>query len=167
LANFGEGNNRGTFISYNSSLSVSDPSSPQKKRNTVRVDKAREVKDFLFNDLTAKKLQEFELTKINNKGKRQRRIFGIDGYAVYNDKVPNRQKSDRYKLLKKLFKSSEVKRSSRPLVSIKEVTRKNDKSFVVSFKDENKDKSITYECDTTDQCSEILAKFEYLLKNNR
>lgn len=75
--------------------------------------------------------------------------------------------SKRFKLLKSIFKSSDVKRSSRPLDSIKDVHRKDEKQFVLDFKDEKKNKAITYEWETKDECSQILAKFEYLFKNNR
>jgi len=70
------------------------------KNRANTVDKERHTKDFLFNELTSKKLQEFYVVKINSKGKRQNRILGIDGYNIYNDKVSNRKKSKKYKLFK-------------------------------------------------------------------
>lgn len=74
--------------------STSSADSPEKPKvlPSKSTDKARDVKDFLFNDLTAKQLQQFDVIKINYRGKRQRRVLGIDGYAIYNDKDPNRQK---------------------------------------------------------------------------
>lgn len=139
---------------------------PKVESPSKRVDLMREEKDFQFNDLTAKKLQEFEIVKINHKGKRQKRILGIDGYAIYNDKVPNRVKNNRFKLLKSLFKPSGTKTTSRPLSSIKIFERVNDCNFKVIYMEEKKPKTTIYECSTKDQCSEILAKLEYLLGNS-
>ena len=142
-------------------------SPPLVTKKSAPIDMNKDVKDFQFNDLTAKKLQEFEIIKINYRGKRQKRILGVDGFAIYNDKVPNREKSKRFAFIKKMFKSSEVKKSSRPLNTIKEVERTSDKIFKIIFLDEKKNKTITYECTTSDQCSEILAKIEYLLNGIR
>lgn len=86
---------RTSFQNQGSSFSESSIiESPERQRSATIAssDKARDTKDFLYNEMSAKKLQEFEITKINTKGKRQKRILGIDGYSVYNDKVPNREK---------------------------------------------------------------------------
>lgn len=95
FANFENIEHRGTLVPQMiKQLSVSSGESPLKQRSeTTKIsDKARDVKDFLYNDLTAKQLEQFLVVKINSKGKRQVRIFGIDGFNVYNDKDPNRQK---------------------------------------------------------------------------
>mmetsp|Transcript_4893 Transcript_4893/g.4146 ORF Transcript_4893/g.4146 Transcript_4893/m.4146 type:complete len:237 (+) Transcript_4893:168-878(+) len=128
------------------------------------IDKERLTKDFLFNELSAKKLQEWHIIKINNKGKKQNRILGIDAYYVYNDKVSNRKKSKKYKFIKKMFKSNDAKRTSRPLDSIQYIQRVDYKTLIIKFKEEGKDKNITYECPAIDICSEILAKLKYLGK---
>ena len=141
--------------SYNTDLILT-------RNNTV--DRERNTKDFLFNELSAKKLQEFVIVKINHKGKRQNRILGIDAYNVYNDKVSNRKRNNNYKSLKGLFKSNDAKRTSRPLESVQYVQRKNNRTFVIKFKEDGKDKNITYETPTIDLCSEILAKLKYLGK---
>jgi hypothetical protein len=86
---------RSTSLRQDSSLGESSlTESPERQRSATLVvgDKARDTKDFLYNEMSAKKLQEFEIIKINQKGKRQNRILGVDGYSVYNDKIPNRQK---------------------------------------------------------------------------
>jgi hypothetical protein len=63
---------RMTFIPMDTGLDRLDSDSPQRHRATERIETTRDVRDFLFNDLTAKKLQEFEVIKINSKGKRQK-----------------------------------------------------------------------------------------------
>ena len=161
FSNFGRDSELFTMQRNQNPLLNQSPRLETKK--SAPIDMNKDIKDFQFNDLTAKKLQEFEIIKINYRGKRQKRILGIDGYAVYNDKVPNREKSKRFAFIKKMFKSSEVKKSSRPLTSIKAVERAGDRNFRIIFFDEKKNKTINYESITSDQCSEILAKLEYLL----
>ena len=128
-------NSNPAFVPYDSVIENSESFSPQKAQDLKRRETVKEVKDFLFNEVTAKKLHEYEVTKINSKGKRQKRIFGIDGYAVYNDKDPNRKKGKNYMWLKKMFKPSEVKRSTRPLNTITNIERKDDISFEIQFND--------------------------------
>jgi len=132
-----------------------------------QVDKSRDTKDFLFNELTSKKLQEFLIIKINAKGKRQNRTLGIDGYNIYNDKVSNRKRSKKYTIIKKIFKPNDTKRSCRPLETVRFIERLDSKTFVISFKETKKDKIIKYECPTVDVCSEIMAKLKYLGKEVR
>lgn len=63
---------RKTFVPMDTGLDRLESDSPENNRATERLENTRDVKDFLFNDLTAKKLQEFEVIKINSKGKRQK-----------------------------------------------------------------------------------------------
>jgi hypothetical protein len=44
----------------------------------------RQEDDFLFGSISAAKHQEFVVTKINRRGKRQTRVLGIDGFNIYN-----------------------------------------------------------------------------------
>lgn len=46
----------------------------------------RKEGDFLFGSISAAKHQDFIVTKINRRGKEQKRVFGIDGYNIYNDR---------------------------------------------------------------------------------
>jgi hypothetical protein len=148
-----------------SPILYADQDSPSKpRRHTERVDTKKEVTDFLYNDMSAKRLEEFPIVKINHRGKRQNRILGIDGYNIYNDKVPNREKSKKFAFIKKIFKGSDAKRASRPLTSIKRYNRDNTRTITIIFDDTKKDKKITYECETIDICSQILAKLEFLHK---
>ena len=118
---------------------------PMIRRQTERIDMKKEVADYLYNEITSKRLEEFHVVKINRHGKKQNRVLGIDGYNIYNDKVPGRQKGQNFKVLKSIFKKSETKRSSRPLDSIKSVKRLSEKKIIITFKDSKKSKDITYE----------------------
>jgi len=44
----------------------------------------RKEDDFLFGSISAANYQEFVVTKINKRGKRQTRVSGIDGFNIYN-----------------------------------------------------------------------------------
>ena len=44
----------------------------------------RQEDDFLFGSISAARYQEFLVTKINRRGKRQTRVLGIDGFNIYN-----------------------------------------------------------------------------------
>lgn len=116
------------------------------------------------------------MTKINRRGKKQHRVFGIDGYNIYNYKskkmlgdpnLPDVKKNSSSTsssffsnfLQKKLFN---VKRRTRPINSIDEVKKIDLKTFSITFNDKNQRKMLIYECQTADNCSEILAKLNFL-----
>jgi len=61
-------------------LGFQNVSPDRAKRKTEVVDLKKDVNDFLYNEVSAKRLQEFQVVKINHRGKRQNRILGIDGY---------------------------------------------------------------------------------------
>jgi hypothetical protein len=61
--------------------------------------------------------------------------------------------------MKKLFN---VKRNTREIKSIDEVKKIDSKTFHLSFNDKNSSKVLIYECMTADNCSEILAKLNFL-----
>lgn len=76
------------------------------------------------------------MTKINNRGKRQSRVLGIDGFNIYNYKSKKFDGSEQKKkgsifgvyLQKKLFN---VKRKTMPISSIVEVHKFNSKAFSI------------------------------------
>lgn len=85
--------------------------------------------EFLFNQITASKYDEYTVIKTNNYGKKQSWIFGIDGNFIYNSKKQNNSFS-----LKKLFKT-EVKWEQRPLNSIVRFNWKSEKELEVLFEE--------------------------------
>ncbi len=50
-------------------------------------DEGKDEEDFLFNANTATQYRQFEVVKINIRGKRQERVIAIDGHYIYNKKV--------------------------------------------------------------------------------
>ena len=74
---------------------------PEKKKPEEQ--KVREDSDFLFNPISANQLQEYTVVKTNNRGKRQQRVFGIDGHFIYNDLPSEKPKSGIKKLSRSAF----------------------------------------------------------------
>lgn len=50
----------------------------------VKTEGQRKEEDFLFGNVSAAKYQEFNVVKINKRGKKQVRVLGIDGFNIYN-----------------------------------------------------------------------------------
>jgi len=63
-------------------------------------------------------------------------------------------------LTKKLFN---VKRKIRTINSIAKIEKLNSRTFRLEFKEEKESKAITYECMSPDNCSEIIAKLNFLM----
>lgn len=133
----------------------------------------RKEDDFLFGSISAAKHQEFYVTKINRKGKRQSRIFGIDGNNIYNCAAKKGQDintgSTTFKKKESSFISSflpsklfNVKRDIRPINTIEDVRKMDLKTFSITYSDKNDRKQLVYECLTADNCAEILAKLNFL-----
>lgn len=113
------------------------------------------------------------MTKINRRGKRQARIFGIDGNNIYNCQAKKGQEINAGTSLqvkkKESFMSSflpsklfNVKRDARPINTVEEVIKLDLKTFSITFNDKGTRKQLVYECLTADNCSEILAKLHFL-----
>lgn len=127
-------------------------------------DQNRKEDDFLFTSISASKYQEFFVTKINKRGKRQRRIFAIDGFNIYNCKSSRKGDSGKKSsflggLIPKMFN---VKRKTRPINAIEEVKKINSKTFQIIVNEKKERKSLVYECQNADNCAEIMAKLHFL-----
>lgn len=142
----------------------------------------RKEEDFLFGSISAAKYQEFNVIKINKRGKRQSRVLGIDGFNIYNIRKA-RAKEDSSNvgaaaiggsfekkktgsfiadfLTKKLLGD---KRKARPINSIIDIKKVKDNSSAIEivFVEKNTTKGIVYECLSRDNQSEIIAKINFL-----
>lgn len=106
--------------------------------------------------------QEFLLIKINQRGKKQERVFGIDGYNIYNfrSKKSNKKPTFIGSLAKKILN---IRKKIRPISNLEEIKKLDDKKFELVFKSNSgAKKSLTYLCYTPDNCSEILAKLNFI-----
>eukprot|EP01138_Halocafeteria_seosinensis_P006159 gb/GECG01006298.1/.p1 GENE.gb/GECG01006298.1/~~gb/GECG01006298.1/.p1 ORF type:complete len:548 (+),score=70.65 gb/GECG01006298.1/:1-1644(+) len=113
---------------------------------------------FTYNIITASEFKEWEVIKINKRGRRQERWFGLDLARVTNRKVE-----------KKRVLSDQPRRAERLVTSIEEVTVHNDKdqcSFTVTYQEKNSSTSIRYLALNPYEREEIIAKMEYILALN-
>ena len=67
----------------NSTLALQAKGAPE-RASVAAVDHQRNEDEFLFNQISASKYQEFKVIKINARGKKQERVLAIDGYNIYN-----------------------------------------------------------------------------------
>ena len=108
----------------------------------------RKEDDFLFGSISAAKYQEFVVTKINKRGKRQTRVLAIDGFNFYNirkDKVKDSSSvlPEKEKKRNSFFsgflqkKIMGVKRKARPINTIEEIRKLDLKTIQITFQDKS------------------------------
>lgn len=113
---------------------------------------------FVFTEATANAYKEWNVVKKNKFGRRQERIFGVDGKKVYNGK--------RGLLIK--GNQSGVQRSQRDISSIVkiEVLPMDPKTFRITWAEERDVVNIEYTCDTSREASEVVAKIKFIMHAN-
>jgi hypothetical protein len=101
---------------------------------------------------------EFNVVKTNKFGVKMDRIFGIDGFNIYNKKLQSY----------KLFGGSKTTHPTRSLKTLTSVTtdKDNQKSFTLCFVDEsNNSKEFQYfETKTKIECEEVVKRLNDLIK---
>ena len=115
---------------------------------------------FSHNILTASEFKEWEVVKINTRGRRQVRLMGIDLERITNRKVEKRR-----------LLSHQTVNAERLVTSIHRVLVKNDKpqvAFAITFVEGSPDSLITlnYEARSAYERAEIMAKLEYIMGLN-
>jgi len=141
-----------------------------KKKDRVKV--AEEQKhvnpdNFLFNDITAAKYEEWDVIKTNKWGKRQKRVMGIDYHKIYN-----KQRKDS----KKGPLSHAVKRAERLIADVLDIQPLKDKpaGFYIVYREhstsgvDSETAMLQYEAeDGPTAAATIIAKILYLRKKNQ
>lgn len=111
---------------------------------------------------TAGKPVEYRVFKINEKGKRQERYFGLDRLNIYNKNTP----TSKFNTFSKLMN---ISKTTRPINSILHVriAPENLRIFQIAFKEADSDSFTTrgYEVDSVMVCAEIVAKIRFLINN--
>lgn len=123
------------------------PAHPQSNRPS-------EVDNFVFNEATANAYQEWNVVKKNRFGRKQERIFGVDGKKVYNGK-------------RGTFKggaAQKVQRAERDISSIVnvDILTNDDKTFRITWRDDKDLYDIEYTFDNSRECAEAVAKIRYI-----
>lgn len=155
----------------------------------VKTEGQRKEEDFLFGNVSAAKYQEFNVVKINKRGKKQVRVLGIDGFNIYNIRKKKakedpimgssfqgsnavgsveKKKSSSFIagfLSKKLLGDKRKERSINSIIEIKKL-RDNPLAVEIVFAEKTSNKGIVYECLSVDNQSEIIAKITFIRVNN-
>lgn len=111
---------------------------------------------------TAGKQTEYKVFKINEKGKRQERYFGLDRFNIYNKTTP----SSKFNTFSKLMNISKTERPIKSIIHVR-VLPESLTTFQISYKEDGSDTvtSRGYEVESVMTCAEIVAKLRYLINN--
>ena len=120
-------------------------------------------KVYIYNDISAGKLQEFEVIKTNKFNVKQERILGIDLYYIYNNIPKNKSNG----IFNKFF-GEKTKKPMRKIKDIKNIgVIDNHKFFILMKKNETEEeKKMVYEVKDINTRNEIMAKLQFLIKLN-
>ena len=122
--------------------------------------------EYIFNEISAGKLQEFEVVKINKYQNRQERILGIDMYNIYNT-FPNKNSKN---FVEKFFLKKDTKNPQRKIKDIIDCEICGDKRFYYTIMNEGNKKEdfkkIEFEVKNNNIRNEIVAKLKFLIKLN-
>jgi len=120
---------------------------------------------FLYNDVSANNYEEFEVVKINHRGKRQVRIIGIDGFKLFNlSKKYKEQNMGLSGIFSQVFFSKfATKHPERLLKDIRDAKIKAGNIFTIEVRTETgKYKVLEYEARDKKEGAQIVAKLGYL-----
>lgn len=127
----------------------------KRERNTSQL----HIDNIVFNEATANAYQEWNVVKKNKFGRRQERIFGVDGKKVYNSKRGQYRGGV----------ATGVHRAERDISTIvkNEVLASDPKTFRITWLDDKDIYNIEYSCETERECAEIVSKIKYILNKLR
>lgn len=120
---------------------------------------------------------EYTVVKTNSRGRKQKRVLGIDENTIYN-KPPRVVGTSTTSTLSSFQPPSfmrrssiEVQKATRPISSITACERieNKDMCFSVTFDDLEKRKSVSreYKTETLTECREIVSKIQFLIEHHR
>jgi hypothetical protein len=109
---------------------------------------------FVFTEATANAYKEWNVVKKNKFGRRQERVFGVDGKKVYNAKRGQLKGNQ-----------SGVQRNQRDISTIVKVDilSSDPKTFRITWAEDRDMINIEYTCDTSREAQEIVAKIKFLV----
>lgn len=122
----------------------------------------------LMNEVQASKYEEFEVVKINNRGKRQIRLLGIDQFKIYNR---TKERDNGITTFFSIFSTGNgAKNPERLIETIKDLhfNKGSVTQFYIECIEENlKVKKLTYEVKDSKIASYIFAKLNYLMNDKK
>lgn len=109
---------------------------------------------FVFTEATANAYKEWNVVKRNKFGRRQDRVFGVDGKKVYNAKRGQLKGNQ-----------TGVQRNQRDISTIVkiDILANDAKTFRITWAEDRDMVNIEYTCDTTRDAQEIVAKVKFLV----
>jgi hypothetical protein len=106
-----------------------------------------------FTEAMANAYQEWNVVKKNKFGRKQERVFGVDGKKIYNSKRGQLRGGNQ----------TGVQRAERNISTIVklDILPADPKTFRITWMDDRDVYNIEYTCETTRECAEIVAKINY------
>jgi len=106
-----------------------------------------------FTEAMANAYQEWNVVKKNKFGRKQERVFGVDGKKIYNSKRGQLRGGNQ----------TGVQRAERNISTIVklDILPTDPKTFKITWMDDRDVYNIEYTCETTRECAEIVAKINY------
>ena len=141
---------------------------PKANTNTLsdKINSSIQISDYVFSKLDFQQLAYYNVIKTNVRGRKQRRKLGIDYRAIYN------HADQRKGIMSRLSHGPYiVERPINTVLSCEQIFNDNSnktKKFIIKFKDINDSNLIItreYEAETYTECTEIVAKIIFLIKN--
>jgi hypothetical protein len=121
--------------------------SSKKKKSSKKSNKSN------FTEAMANAYQEWNVVKKNKFGRKQERVFGVDGKKIYNSKRGQLRGGNQ----------TGVQRAERNISTIVklDILPADPKTFRITWMDDRDVYNIEYTCETTRECAEIVAKINY------
>jgi len=121
----------------------------------------------LYNEVSANRYEDFEVIKINESGKRQVRIMGIDGFKIYNYTKKYKEEPQGGGMADMLFNtlfSSKfgTMKPERLLTDVIDIKLINATTFQLEVKEDGVIKYVDYEVEHKKYANQIVAKIKYL-----
>jgi len=121
----------------------------------------------LYNEVSANRYEDFEVIKINESGKRQVRIMGIDGFKIYNYTKKYKEEPQGGGMADMLFNtlfSSKfgTMKPERLLTDVIDIKLLNSTTFQLEVKEDGVIKYVDYEVENKKHANQIVAKIKYL-----
>ncbi len=135
------------------------------RERSVTVDQHSHI---LHNPVSANRYEEYEVIKINESGKRQVRIMGIDGFKIYNYTKKYKEEpqggggmADMFLNMAGISKFGTMK-PERLLADVLNIKLINPTTFQLEVKEDGTIRYVDYEVEDKKIASQIVAKIKYL-----
>jgi hypothetical protein len=106
-----------------------------------------------FTEAMANAYQEWNVVKKNKFGRKQERVFGVDGKKIYNSKRGQLRGGNQIGVQR-------AERSINTIVKL-DILPNDTKTFRITWMDDRDVYNIEYTCETARECSEIVNKINY------